>query len=224
MAKILLVEDEHKIGELLTEQLEADQNIVTWIMDGAEALSEIRIEKFDMMIFDLMLPKVSGEELVKELRSFDKETPVLALTAKGTVNEIIIGLDGGFDDYLPKPFSYSELAARIRALLRRSTNGEVILEARDLKLDPKTKIVRRAGTEIDLTNKEYQLLEYLLRRKGQFITQEEILEKVWDRNYEGFSNTVAVHMKNIKQKINKAFSGSDELIISERGKGYKIDD
>jgi DNA-binding response OmpR family regulator len=224
MAKILLVEDEEKIAKLLNQQLKIDKYLVSWINNGKEALSELKVEKFDLVILDLMLPGMSGEEVVKNFRIFDKSTPVIALTAKGRIEDIVVGLDDGFDDYLPKPFSYVELAARIRALLRRSTNGEVKLKTGDLELDIKKKKVYRSGVEVDLTNKEYQIIEYLMRRKGQYISQAELLEMIWDRNYDGLSNTLIVHMKNLKHKIDKNFGDKNFLISSERGRGYKIDD
>ncbi|MEI6462882.1 MAG: response regulator transcription factor [bacterium] len=219
--RILYAEDEIKINKIITASLEKDLYTVDSCFDGVEALDLFRINEYDLVILDLMMPKKDGLEVIKEIRNTNKKIPILALTAKSELDDKVSGLDIGFDDYLTKPFKTEELKARIRALLRRSTTHDVVLVCNNLILDPKSKRVKRNDKEVELTAREYALLEYMMRNPNSYRTEQDIIDNVWDREYEGFSNVVAVHIKNIKKKIEKDFKQS-ELIVSERNKGYKI--
>jgi two-component system copper resistance phosphate regulon response regulator CusR len=222
MAKVLLVEDELPIAAIVGQQLRKDGYVVEIANDGRAAQKLINQQTYDIAVLDLMLPYVDGVALLKLLRQQPQKTLAIALTARGSLEDIVTGLDEGFDDYLPKPFSYAELAARLRALLRRNSNGKPILQAAHLEVNPASMQVQRAHTEVKLTAKEYQVLEYLLRHQNSFVPTSELLEKVWDSNYDGLSNTVAVHIKNLKLKLEKQFPELPQLIFNERGKGYII--
>lgn len=219
--RILYAEDEVKINKIISNVLTKDLYTVDNCFDGEESLNLFRVNEYDLVILDLMMPKKDGLEVIKEIRKTNKKVPILALTAKSELDDKVTSLDLGFDDYLTKPFKTEELKARVRALLRRSTTLDILLKCNNLVLDPKSKRVKRNDKEVDLTAREYTLLEYLMRNPNSFRTEQDIIDNVWDRNYEGFSNVVAVHIKNIKKKVEKDLK-QPELIVSERNKGYKI--
>ena len=217
--KILVVEDEKKVASFIKRGLEEEKYEVVTIHDGEEGLSTATEKSFDLIILDVMLPKMDGVTIMKELRSRKVLTPVLMLTAKGEVEDIVAGLDSGSDDYLTKPFAFAELLARGRALLRRSEldRGAEIRFA-DLRLDPVTHKVWRAEKEIDLTAKEYALLEYLVRNPNQVLTRTMIAEHVWDYTFDSFTNIIDVYVNYLRKKIDR--DAEKKLIHTVRGVGY----
>lgn len=221
--RILVVEDDKKVGAFLRKGLREEQYAVDLCPDGAEAVYEAQVSSYDVIILDVMLPGKDGFTVCRELRENSVLTPILMLTAKDSLDDKIIGLSEGADDYLTKPFSFEELLARVRALLRRSQDYKTgVLKVGDLVLDPLRRIVSRAGKTILLTGKEYALLEYLMRNKGRVVSQSMIIEHVWDRNYEGISNVVNVYISHLREKIDK--NAKVKLIKTLRGHGYKIDE
>ena len=221
--KILVVEDEKKVASFIKRGLEEEKYEVVTIHDGEEGLSTATEKTFDLIILDVMLPKMDGVTIMKELRIRKVLTPVLMLTAKGEVEDIVAGLDSGSDDYLTKPFAFAELLARVRALLRRSEldRGAEIRFA-DLRLDPVTHKVWRAEKEIDLTAKEYALLEYLVRNPNQVLTRTMIAEHVWDYTFDSFTNIIDVYVNYLRKKIDR--DAEKKLIHTVRGVGYILRD
>ena len=221
--RILVVEDDKKVAAFLQKGLREEQYAVDVCRDGHEAVYEAQVNPYDVIILDIMLPGKDGFTVCKELRESDILTPILMLTAKDTLEDKVIGLSDGADDYLTKPFSFEELLARIRALLRRSQDYKTgILKAADLELDPLRRTVQRAGKPISLSGKEYALLEFLLRNKGIILSQSKIIDHVWDRNYDGTSNLINVYINHLREKIDK--DADVKLIKTVRGQGYKIDE
>jgi len=217
--RILVVEDEKKLAGLIKKVLEKEKYAVDVAYDGQEALDFAETYPYDLILLDILLPQKNGYEVIRELREKRILTPVLMLTAKDAIEDKILGLDMGADDYLTKPFDFGELLARIRALLRRETQDKpIILKAGDLTLNPKTHIVKRAGKLIHLTSREYRLLEFLLRRKNQILTRDEIIDHVWDSSFESMTNIVDVYIRYLRQKIDTGFS--KKLIHTVRGIGY----
>lgn len=217
--KILVVEDEKKVASFIKRGLEEEKFEVVTVHDGEEGLKTATEKTFDLIILDVMLPKLDGVSVMKELRGRKIVTPVLMLTAKGEVEDIVAGLDSGSDDYLTKPFAFAELLARSRALLRRSEfdRGAEIHFA-DLRLDPVTHKVWRAEKEIDLTAKEYSLLEYLMRNPNQVLTRTMIAEHVWDYTFDSFTNIIDVYVNYLRKKIDR--DAEKKLIHTVRGVGY----
>ncbi len=217
--KILVVEDEKKIAGFIKRGLEEDNYSVTVAHDGNEGLKQALTGEFSLAILDVMLPKKDGLAVVKELRESDVQLPVLMLTARGTTEEIVSGLEAGSDDYLTKPFAFAELLARVRALLRRSEQdrGAEIFFA-DLKLDPVTHKVWRSGNEIDLTAKEYGLLEYLVRNPNTVLSRNMIADHVWDYAFDSFTNIIDVYVNYLRKKVDKDYP--TKLIHTVRGQGY----
>jgi DNA-binding response OmpR family regulator len=221
--KILVVEDDKKVGGFLERGLREEQYAVDLCRDGDEAVHLAAINEYDVIILDIMLPKKDGFAVCRELRRQSVLTPILMLTAKDTLEDKISGLSEGADDYLTKPFSFEELLARIRALMRRDKDYKTgILSAGDLRLDPTRRAVKRGDATIELTGKEYALLEYMLRNKGRILTQTQILEHVWDRNYAGTSNIVNVYLNRLREKIDKDYE--HKLIKTVRGIGFTIEE
>lgn len=220
--KILVVEDEHKIANAVRSGLQQESYAVDVIYDGEEGLNAAIYDEYDLIILDIMLPGKSGLEICRELRAKGNHTPILMLTAKDQNRDVVQGLDAGADDYLIKPFSFEVLLARVRALLRRPHDslGEV-LEADDLKLDTRSKEVTRAGKPIQLSSKEYALLEYLLRNKNKVLSKNNIMGHVWDFDADILPNTVEVFIAYLRAKVDRPFKGQD-LIQTVRGFGYKI--
>jgi heavy metal response regulator len=217
--KILVVEDEKKVASFIKRGLEEEKYEVVTVHDGEDGLNTASEKSFDLIILDVMLPKMDGVTVMKELRVRKVLTPVLMLTARDTVEDIVAGLDSGSDDYLTKPFAFAELLARVRALLRRSEldRGAEIHFA-DLRLDPVTHKVWRAEKEIDLTAKEYALLEYLVRNPNQVLTRTMIAEHVWDYTFDSFTNIIDVYVNYLRKKIDR--DAEKKLIHTVRGVGY----
>lgn len=221
--RILVVEDDKKVGRFLEKGLQEEQYAVDICRNGADALYYAQTNTYDVIILDIMLPGKDGFTICREMRENSILTPVIMLTAKDTVEDKISGLSEGADDYLTKPFSFEELLARIRALLRRNQDYKTkVLKAGDLEMDPVRRLVTRAGKKIILTGKEYALLEYLLRNKGRIVTPVMILEHIWDMDYDGVSNIVNVYINHLRNKIDK--DSSVKLIKTIRGHGYQIDE
>jgi len=218
--QILIVEDEEKIANFLRRGLKEECYAVDIATDGEEALYKFNENQYDFVILDLMIPKTDGMVVCSKIRKKNINIPILILTAKDSIEDKIKGLDSGADDYMVKPFSFEELTARIRALLRRGNKADpAILKIDDLSLDPATRVAKRAGKIIEMTAREYALLEYLMRNQGRVITKTSILEHVWDYNYEGFSNVVETYIKYLRKKLRT--SGKErELIHTMRGSGY----
>lgn len=220
--RILIVEDEEKIANSLKSGLTQESYAVDVVNDGLIGYDMASYEDYDLVILDLMLPGLTGIEICKKLRDEGNQTPILMLTAKNTVDDKVEGLNSGADDYLPKPFAFSELLARIRALTRRpkkTIGTKLIVE--NLTLDTTTSEVKRSGKRIDLSNKEYSLLEYLMRHKGTIVKKDQIIEHVWDYDADVLPNSVEVYITHLRGKVDKPFKGK-KLITTIRGFGYKI--
>jgi DNA-binding response OmpR family regulator len=219
--RILIVEDEIKLANAMKRALELQKYAVDTANSGTDGFDLAVGEKFDVIILDLMLPGIDGLALCKNIRDEGIKTPILMLTAKGQVSDKVAGLDVGADDYMVKPFSFEELFARIRALVRRPVQtSEPILKVRDLTLDPTTFKVKRDGKVIKLSTKEYALLEYLMRNKNMVLTKEQIVSHVWDYDADVLPTTVEVHIKHLRDKVDAPFNLA--LIQTIRGRGYTI--
>lgn len=222
--RVLIIEDEHKIARALKKVLEQETYAVDVAYDGDEGYAMATTEPYDVAIIDRMLPgDYDGLTIVKAMREQKIHTPVLFLSALGSVSERTAGLDAGADDYLVKPFALEELLARVRALLRRPNEQQsTVLEIEDLSLDTINYTVARAGRQIQLTSKEFALLEYLLRNQGRPISKEVIISHVWDYDADILPNTVEVYVKYLRNKIDAPFK--KPLIQTVRGFGYKLGD
>lgn len=221
--RILVIEDEHRIAGSIKKGLEQEHYAVDVAYTGTDGYDLASTEEYDLIILDLMLPEMDGLELCNNLRKNHIHTPILVLTAKGQTRDKITGLDTGADDYMTKPFSFEELLARIRALIRRPQNVlAAVLKVEDLTLDTKSFEVKRGASRIVLSSKEFSLLEYLMRHSGVILTKEQIISHVWDYNSDILPNTVEVYIKNLRNKIDKPFNKSTPLIRTMRGFGYKI--
>lgn len=221
--RVLLVEDEKKLAVMLKKGLEQEGYAVDCLFDGEAAWRQIEINRddYDLIILDIMLPGIDGIEVCKRARHQGISLPILMLTAKDSMEDKILGLDSGADDYLVKPFDFDELLARMRALLRRpNTLLPLELKAKDLVLNPATKKVYRSGREIYLTAKEFSLLEYFMRNPGQVLTREQALSRLWDFDFDSFSNVVDVHIKNLRKKIGDG--KREKLLETVRGVGYRF--
>ncbi len=218
MTRVLVVEDELKLAVALEEGLRQAQFTVDLAQDGEEALDFARTVCYDALVLDVLLPRVNGLEVCRRLRGVGTRTPILMLTARDTVPDRIAGLDSGADDYLVKPFAFGELLARLRALLRRdATHKEGILRLADLTLDPAARIVRWGDRRLELTSREYRLLETLLRRPGWIVSREQIVESVWGFDYPDSSNLVEVYVGRLRRKLSAA--GAPPLVQTVRGVG-----
>jgi DNA-binding response OmpR family regulator len=217
--KILVVEDEKKVASFIKRGLEEESYVVETAGDGEEGLTMALEKRFDLIILDWMLPKRDGMSFLKELRDRNMATPVLMLTAKDTVEDIVVGLETGSDDYLTKPFAFAELLARVKALIRRSEMDRgAELHFADLKIDPVTHKVWRGDKEIDLTAKEYGLLEYFMRNPNQVLTRTMIADHVWDYTFDSFTNIIDVYVNYLRKKIDR--DATIKLIHTVRGVGY----
>lgn len=218
--RILVVEDEPKLNKGLVEGLQKRGYAVDFAFDGEEGEKLALWNSYDVIILDIMLPKRDGREVCRTVRTKGKTTPILFLTAKDTIEDKVAGLNDGADDYLVKPFSFDELHARIRALLRRPPLATAdILQLDDLRVDTKAQTVTVKGQTLNFTLREYGLLEYLLRNQGIVKTREDILEHVWDRFFDSFSNVVDVHLKNLRKKLPNSYAKRIQTIW---GKGYRL--
>lgn len=223
MGKILVVDDEKAINDIIQYNLEGEGYEITSAYDGQECLDIFKSQKFDLIILDIMMPKLDGFSVLREIRK-TSQTPVIMLTAKQEEVDKVLGLELGADDYVVKPFSIRELTARIKAILRRNgldseTKGQNTIKIKDLILDLDKYSLKKDGKDINLTLREYELLKYLVERKGQVISREELLSEVWDYEYYGDIRTVDVTIRRLREKIED--KGKDyKYILTKRGVGY----
>ncbi|GLI55205.1 DNA-binding response regulator [Propionigenium maris DSM 9537] len=220
MKRILIVEDDKKLARVLELQLSYEGYRLDIARDGFEGLLKFREENYDLVLLDVMIPKIDGYEVCKRIKG-ESDVPIIMVTAKDDISDRIIGLDTGADDYVVKPFNYGELAARIRANLRKTSNDEEkIITYRDMVVDPKKRIVTRAGREIELSKQEFDLLEYLVINSGIAMSCEKILEKIWgDADYSN-PNVLDVYIKYLRDKVDRGHE--EKLIKTIRGVGYTI--
>lgn len=216
--RILVVEDEKKVASFIKKGLEEESFAVDISYDGEEGSFLAETNPYDLIILDIMLPQKSGLAILRELRDKGINTPILLLTARGTVEDKVTGLNAGADDYLAKPFVFSELLARVRSLLRRGSEKSPVLKFADLSMDPVTRKVTRSGVDIELTSKEYALLDYFLRRPNQVLTRTMISEHVWESDFDTFTNVIDVYVNYLRNKVDKEFE--KKLIHTIRGVGY----
>lgn len=220
--KILIVEDEKKTGDYLKQGLSEAGFVVDLARNGIDGLHHSLTDDYDLIVLDIMLPKLNGWEVLKQLRQKGKQMPVLFLTARDQIEDRVKGLELGADDYLVKPFAFSELLARVRTLLRRGLNNEsVLFQIADLKLDILRRRVTRAGKRIDLSAKEFSLLELLLRRQGEVLPKSLIASQVWDMNFDSDTNIIEVAIRRLRVKIDDGFD--PKLIQTVRGMGYMLE-
>lgn len=221
--KVLVIEDEHKIANSIKQGLEQEHNTVDVSYDGEEGFDLASSGDYDVIILDLLLPKLDGSKVCVKLREMGVHTPIIMLTAKGQLNDKVEGLNSGADDYMVKPFAFEELLARIKALIRRPKQmTHDILKVSDLTLNKATYEVKRAGETVMLSAKEFALLEYMMRHKNQILSKEKITSHVWSYESNILPNTVEVYMGYLRNKIDKPFKNKENLIQTIRGFGYKI--
>jgi len=219
--RLLYAEDEEDLNKVVTKKLTEEGFSVDSCFDGREAILNAQFTEYDAAILDIMMPHADGFAVLKELRKLKKNTPVLFLTARDSIEDRVTGLDSGANDYLVKPFSFEELLARIRVLTREKHNlTENILSVADLSLNLSSHTVTRGGAEINLTSKEYQLLEYLLYNKEKVLSREKIENHIWNYDYEGGTNVIDVYIRYLRKKIDDGFP--TKLIHTVRGAGYVI--
>ncbi|MBR5868327.1 MAG: response regulator transcription factor [Clostridia bacterium] len=219
--RILIAEDERDLNRILKRRLESAGYSVDAVFDGAEAIELLAYTDYDGVVLDVMMPKADGFQVLSTLRRAGKRTPVIFLTARDAIEDRVAGLDMGANDYLVKPFSFDELLARLRAMLRTSFGQTANhLTVGDLVLDPGARTARRGGTNIDLSAKEYALLEYLMRNAGRVLSRETIENHIWNYDYEGGTNVVDVYISYLRKKID--IKGLPRLIHTVRGAGYVI--
>ena len=219
--RILVVEDEPDLNEVISKKLQAEHYQVDSCMNGTDALDFVRFAEYDAMILDIMMPGISGLEFLKVIRGQENKTPVLLLTAMDSVEDRVNGLDAGADDYLVKPFAFDELLARIRVMLRHTTGcvSNVITVA-DLSVDFDSRIVKRDNKEVQLSSKEFSILEYLIRNTGIVLSREKISQHIWNYDYDGGSNVVDVYIRYLRKKIDEGYD--QKLIHTVRGVGYVL--
>lgn len=219
--RILVIEDEKKIADFIKRGLKEEGYAVDSAYDGEQGLFFAKTNDYDLILLDLMLPKLDGHSLFKAIRVEKILTPVIMLTAKDTLKDRVTGLDSGADDYITKPFAFEELLARMRAVLRKSeVSGSTTLRVGDLELNLTTHKASRRGKEIELTSKEYSLLEYLMRNAGSVVTRTMISEHVWDINFDTFTNVIDVYINYLRNKIDTGHK--NKLIHTIRGRGYVL--
>jgi len=219
--RILLIEDDEKVARAVSTGLEAERFAVDWVSDGPDGLDTARLGAYDLIILDLMLPGLSGTELLKRLRTVNSDVPILILTARDAMSEKIANFEAGADDYLTKPFAFAELVVRVNALLRRgATKRANVVRIADLEIDRVHHQVQRNGTGIKLTSKEYSLLEYLALNAGRVLSRSMIVDHVWDQSFDGLTNIVDVYVRQLRTKIDEPFK--QQLIHTVRGTGYYI--
>jgi DNA-binding response OmpR family regulator len=219
--RLLIVEDDSVAAELLAKGLREHAYAVDVAVDGRAALDRALMYKYDLIVLDVMLPEIDGLEVCRQIRKRGIAVPILMLTARSGIEERVEGLDAGADDYLPKPFHFSELVARIRALLRRGPElGPSVQRVADLSIDTRTRRVERNGQPIELTTKEYALLAYLTRRHDQVVTRTDISEHVWDEHFDPTSNVIDVYVQRLRRKVDDGYA--QRLIHTRRGAGYVL--
>ena len=219
--RILVVEDEKKLATFLRRGLMEENLTVDLLYDGDEALEQILTRPYDAIILDIMLPRRDGLSILREMRRQHNNTPVLLLSARGNVNERVEGLNLGADDYLPKPFSISEVVARLRALLRRASGERAtLMQVADLSLNVVSREAIRAGAKIELTNREFALLEYLMAHAGRIVTKTALCEHVWEHHFDTGTNVVEVCIQRLRRKIDEGHE--PKLLHTIRGAGYAL--
>ncbi|MEI6462365.1 MAG: response regulator transcription factor [bacterium] len=220
--RILVADDDTDIASIIKSILVRESYAVDTASDGRKAYDMLHNEEYDLLLLDLMMPYLSGENLLRQIRSENLNTPVIVLTAKDSTSSKIEMLGNGADDYISKPFELDEVVARVKTVIRRAKHNNTLLEVDNLVLDPSTYRVERNGTEIELSAKEFALLEFLMRNQGNIVKETQIISHVWDREYDGLSNIVAVYIKYLRKKIDDPFPHLERLIKTVRGFGYKI--
>src|SRR6202162_621680 len=219
--RILLVEDEEKVARFIRVGLKAEGFAIDSARDGRTGLQLALVNPYDLLIVDLMLPELSGTDLIRELRKKNSHVPVVVLTARDAIADKIANFESGADDYLTKPFSFAELLVRIKALLRRGpVSRSTVVRVGDLELDRLSQQVKRAGKRIDLTSKEYSLLEYLMSNAGRVLARTMIIEHVWDQSFDGVNNIVDVYVRHLRSKVDDPYD--QKLIRTVRGVGYSL--
>lgn len=221
--KLLVVEDQAKTGDYLKQGLSEAGFNVDLVRTGLDGRHQALTEQYDLIILDVMLPDLDGWQIVQSIRESKQETPVLFLTARDSIDDRVKGFELGADDYLVKPFAFAELLARVRSLLRRGVSAPILtkLQVADLILDLSSRRALRSGNRIDLTNKEFSLLELLLRREGEVLPRSLIASQVWDMNFDGDSNVIDVAIRRLRSKIDDPYD--HKLIHTVRGMGYKLE-
>jgi DNA-binding response OmpR family regulator len=220
--RILLVEDESKVARFIQQGLQAEGYEVEVASDGKVGEKKAQTESFDLILLDVLLPKKNGFEVLQTLRKEKVRTPIVMLTARGTTEDIVSGLDLGADDYLTKPFVFNELLARVRSHLRRGSQNKTILRLADLQLDTITHKATRGGAGVELTTREYALLEFFLRNPGMLLTRSQLATEIWGFDFDPGTNIVDVYVNHLRKKVDAGFSV--RLIHTERGKGYYCSD
>lgn len=219
--RLLIAEDERDLNRVISKRLQSEGYSVDRCYDGGEALDFLKTGEFDLVIMDIMMPVMSGLDVLRTMRNSKDDTPVLLLTAKDSISDRVIGLDAGAQDYLVKPFAFEELLARIRVITRNAVgNTSNVFEVADLSLDTKSHKVIRGSDEIHLSSKEYDILEYMIRNKGTVLSREKIENHVWNFDYSGGTNVVDVYIRYLRKKIDDSYE--QKLIHTIRGKGYVL--
>jgi DNA-binding response OmpR family regulator len=223
--RILIVEDEHRIANAIKKGLEQERFAADVAYTGTDGYDLASTEDYDLIILDIMLPGMDGLSICRKLRQQQNHTPILILTARGQIQDKVEGLDGGADDYLTKPFAFEELLARVRALSRRPKSSlDAILKVGDLEMDTKNFQIKRKNIPINLSSKEFALMEFLLRHAHQIIKKEQIINHVWDYDSDILPNTVEVYIRNLRRKVDLPFKNEPPIIHTIRGFGYKVGD
>lgn len=218
---LLVVEDDPAIGKALRQGFSEAGHACTWVKEGDRGLEAATGQRFDCLILDLMLPNLPGLDVLRQMRGQGIRTPAILLTALGSVEERVAGLNAGADDYVVKPFAFDELLARVEAVCRRTgTRPAALLEAGELKLDLTTRRVRYGKDEVDLTPTEFSLLEFLMRHAGQVVTRKMLCEQLWQSDWEGTTNVIEVHVNRLRGKLDRTFH--DTMIQTVRGRGYAL--
>ena len=220
--RILLAEDEKSLNAVIEKQLKKSGYAVDSSFDGVQAMEFLSTTKYDAIVLDIMMPKKNGLEVLSECRASGIDTPVLLLTAKDSISDRVTGLDMGADDYLVKPFAFDELLARLRVLTRRKSSSESILRVSDLELDTARHTAKRGDRKIDLSAKEFSILEYMMVNKGIVLSREKLIDHVWSYDYDGESNMIDVYIRYLRRKIDEGFAR--KLIHTVRGSGYVLRD
>ena len=221
--RLLLIEDEKKVAEIVARGLRAERYAVDVASDGLSGWEMASTTDYDLIVLDLMLPGLNGTELLRRLRQQGRNAPVLILTARDATGDKVENFEAGADDYLTKPFAFAELLVRVKALLRRPPSDHShLLRVADLEIDRLTQQVRRAGQRIELTSKEYALLEYMAAHAGRVLSRTMIMEHVWDESFEGLTNIVDVYVRHLREKVDEG--RTRKLIRTVRGAGYCLSD